>query len=151
MGNKAGLWLAIATTLCLLSSHSLALDTQLALEQRICENLKLASTQVLDDTSDTTKYLSPYIAAELYQQVVQKSVLAAGEAGAETQAPAMAALSCTDTVSTFLMSIKKRMEFNRVDYFVARYRFWIIGALLLVLLGGFFYWRLNRPSTKVAE
>ncbi|MFZ9649673.1 MAG: hypothetical protein ACO29C_06255 [Fluviibacter sp.] len=126
----------------------MSLDNQSVLEQRICENLKTASEQVLDDTSDTTKYLSPYIAAELYEQVVAKSVEAVGGASAGMETPRMAQLPCGDTVSTFLMSIKKRMEFNRMDYFLARYRFWIIGVLIVGLLGGLFYRRLNRHSMQ---
>ena len=81
-------------TVCLLSTHALALDAQPALEQRICENLKIASKQVLDDTSDTTKYLSPYIAAEIYEQVVAKSVVAAGDAKAADLCTAAVAAAC---------------------------------------------------------
>lgn len=131
---------------CIFSGYALALDARSALDQRICENLKIASEQVLDDTSDTTKYLSPYIAAELYEQVVAKSVEAVGGASADMGAPRMAQLPCGETVSTFLMSIKKRMEFNRMDYFLARYRFWIIATLIVGILGGLFYRRLNRYS-----
>lgn len=138
--------LALVATSCLFSAPVLSLDSQSELAQRICENLKTASEQVLDDTSDTTKYLSPYIAAELYDQVVAKSVEAVGGVRADMEIPRMAQLPCGDTVSSFLMSIKKRMEFNRMDYFLARYRFWIITSLIVALLGGLFYRRLNRHS-----
>lgn len=134
--------LAGIVTACLFCGYALALDARSALDQRICENLKIASEQVLDDTSDTSKYLSPYIAAEIYEQVVAKSLVTGASADMET--PRMAQLPCGDTVSTFLMSIKKRMEFNRMDYFLARYRFWIIATLIVGLLGGLFYRRLNR-------
>ncbi|WVH09268.1 MAG: hypothetical protein EoVTN8_621 [Fluviibacter phosphoraccumulans EoVTN8] len=148
MGIKSYFALAVIATGCLFSAPAMSLDNQSVLEQRICENLKAASEQVLDDTRDTTKYLSPYIAAEIYEQVVAKSVEAVGGASAGMETPRMAQLPCGDTVSTFLMSIKKRMEFNRMDYFLARYRFWIIGALIMGLLGGLFYRRLNRHSMQ---
>ena len=148
MRIKFYLALSVVATMCLVSGHALALDKQSELTQRICENLKIASEQVLDDTSDTTKYLSPYIAAEIYEQVVAKSVDAAGGVTADIETPRMAQLPCGDTVSTFLMSIKKRMEFNRVDYFLARYRFWIIAVLIVGLLGCLFYRRLNRHSVR---
>lgn len=150
MGTRFCGALAVVTV-CLLSTHALALDSQSALEQRICENLKTASKQVLDDTSDTTKYLSPYIADEIYEQVVAKSVVAAGDASTDIQAPRMAQLPCGETVSFFLMSIKKRMEFNRVDYFIARYRFWIFTVLIAGLLGALAYCRLNRRSAKASD
>ncbi len=146
MSIKSYFALAVLATGCLFSAPAMSLDNQSVLEQRICENLKAASGQVLDDTSDTTKYLSPYIAAEIYEQVVAKSVEAVGGASADMEAPRMAQLPCGDTVSAFLMSIKKRMEFNRMDYFLARYRFWIIVTLIVGLLGGLFYRRLNRYS-----
>lgn len=148
MRIKTGLSLVLFAMACLLSGRLLALDAQSVLEQRICENLKTASDQVMDDTSDTTKYLSPYIAEEIYEKVVTQSVLAAGDASADIQTPPMAQLPCGDTVSTFLMSIKKRMEFNRMDYFLARYRFWIIAVLIVGLLGGLFYRRFNRHSMQ---
>jgi hypothetical protein len=146
MGIKTYFALMVLAIGCLFSAPALTVDIQSVLEQRICENLKTASEQVLDDTSDTTKYLSPYIASEIYEHVVAKSVEALGGDSAGMETPRMAQLPCGDTVSTFLMSIKKRMEFNRMDYFLARYRFWIIGALIVGLLGGLFYRRLNRHS-----
>jgi hypothetical protein len=146
--NKFYFALAVVALSSLFNAPAFSLDNQSVLVQRICENLKVASAQVLDDTSDTTKYLSPYIAAEIYEQVVAKSVEAVGGASADMETPRMAQLPCGDTVSTFLMSIKKRMEFNRMDYFLARYRFWIIAALILGLLGGLFYRRLNRHSMQ---
>lgn len=148
MGIKSYFALVVLAIGCLFSAPALTVDNQSVLEQRICENLKAASGQVLEDSSDTTKYLSPYIAAELYEQVVAKSVEAVGGASAGMETPRMAQLPCGDTVSTFLMSIKKRMEFNRMDYFLARYRFWIIGVLIVGLLGGLFYRRLNRHSMQ---
>ena len=148
MRNKFYFALAVVALSSLFNAPALSLGNQSVLELRICENLKTASEQVLDDTSDTTKYLSPYIAAEIYEQVVAKSVEAVGGASADMETPRMAELLCGDTVSTFLMSIKKRMEFNRMDYFLARYRFWIIAALILGLLGGLFYRRLNRHSMQ---
>jgi hypothetical protein len=148
MATKVGRALVGVVTVCLLSGYALASDAHTALEQRICENLKIASQQVMDDTSDTTRYLSPYIAAEIYEQVVAKSVVDGASAPAE--APRMAQLPCGDTVSTFLMSIKKRMAFNRIDYFMARHRFWIVSAMVLLLSGGLIYWRRNRQSRKVA-
>lgn len=148
MRIKFYLAFSVIATMFLLSGHALALDKQSELTQRICENLKIASEQVLDDTSDTTKYLSPYIAAEIYEQVVAKSFDAAGGVTADIETPRMAQLPCDDTVSTFLMSIKKRMEFNRMDYFLARYRFWIIAVLIVGLLGGLFYRRLTPHSVR---
>jgi hypothetical protein len=150
MSSKVYLSLAVVASVCLLSGHVQASDSLSALEQRICDNLKTTSTQILDDTSDTSKYLSPYIAAEIYDRVVAKS-LEAGDVSDGLQAPRMAQLPCVDTVSTYLMSIKKRMEFNRVDYFLARYRFWIFFAMIVALLGVWFYWRLDRHATNVAE
>ncbi len=151
MGIKFCRALAVVVTACLLNGHALAVDTRSALAQRICENLKTASKQVQDDTSDTSKYLSPYIAAEIYEQVVAKSVEAVATASADIEAPRMAQLPCGDTVSTFLMSIKKRMEFNRFDYFMARYRLWIVSALIVALIGGLLYRRLNQQSTKMSD
>lgn len=58
MRIKFYLAFSVIATMFLLSGHALALDKQSELTQRICENLKIASEQVLDDTSDTTKYLS---------------------------------------------------------------------------------------------
>ena len=101
------------------------------LSQRICANLADESNRILNDTNITTKYQSPYIAAEIYQQVVEKTL-----DGADLQAPSMAALPCGDTVAAYLMAIKKRMEHNRFDLFVRAHRVLIISILLLALMAG---------------
>ena len=122
-----------------LSSLAYAAGDAAGLNQRICSNLAAASEQVLDDTSTTTKYLSPYIAAEIYQQVVKKSAIPEG-----VVAPTLASLPCGDTVADFLMAIKKRMEYNRVDHFFARYRVFILGLLLLASIAGGLWLRYRK-------
>ena len=101
------------------------------LPQRICANLAVESNRILNDTNITTKYQSPYIAAEIYQRVVEETL-----AGANLQAPSMASLPCGDTVAAYLMAIKKRMEYNRFDLFVRAHRVLIISILLLALMAG---------------
>ena len=146
---RFGSW-CLALGLLLGGAQCLALDAQADLEKRICTNLADEARVVLDDSSDTTKYLSPYIAAEIYQQVVAKSLGPKVTDQGEVTAPSMAALTCGDTVSGFLMAIKKRMEYNRFDYFVLRYRFWIVSALLLVA-GVVFYVRQRRGLGKQGD
>ena len=115
------------------------------LPQRICANLADESNRILNDTNITTKYQSPYIAAEIYQQVVEKSL-----AGADLQAPSMAALPCGDTVAAYLMAIKKRMEYNRFDLFVRDHRVLIISILLLALMAGG-AWLVYRKKQRVRD
>ena len=135
-------WL-MALSVLLVSGPVLAQTAAIDLPQRICANLASESQRVLDDSSATTKYLSPYIAAEIYQQVVSKSM-----AGDDVEAPAIAALPCVDTVSGFMMAIKKRMEYNRVDQFIVSNRVLVYGCLGLLLVGGLIYMRRQRQFTK---
>ncbi len=127
----------------LVMSQSVAQDASADITQRICSNLANETQRVLADTSTTTKYLSPYIATEIYQQVVAKSL-----AGAETAVPTMAALPCGDTVSDFMMAIKKRMEYNRVDHLIANNRVQFYGCLVLLLIGGFIFVRRRRRLSR---
>lgn len=135
----------MALSLLLVAGQAVAQEAAGDLPLRICANLANESQRILDDTSTTTKYLSPYIAAEVYQQVVDKTV-----ASAEVQAPAMAALPCGDTVATYLMAIKKRMEYNRVDFLMADHRRLIITLLILALIaaGGWFIYRKQQLARK---
>lgn len=130
-------------SLLLVSRYGLAEGAASDLSQRICANLATESQHILDDASRTSKYLSPYIAAEIYQQVVDKTVAGSGAA-----APAMAALPCGDTVAAYLMSIKKRMEYNRVDHFVVSNRVQIYSCLVLLLVAGFIYSRYRRRLAR---
>ena len=111
--------------------------------QRICANLVNESKLVLGDSSETSKYLSPNIAAEIYQQVVVKSL-----DEDEIEAPAMVELPCSDIVSDFMMAIKKRMEYNRIDHFIASNRVLFYGSLVLLLVGGFNSLRRQRQSLR---
>lgn len=135
----------MALSLLLATGQCLAEDPAADLPQRICANLAEASQRVLSDTSTTTKYLSPYIAAEIYQQVVDKTV-----AGVDVQAPAMAALPCGDTVAAYLMAIKKRMEYNRVDYLIADHRVLVSSLLVLAVIAGALWYR-NRKQKLARE
>lgn len=135
-------WL-IALSVLLFSGQVLAQTAPINLPQRICANLASESQRLLDDSSATTKYLSPYIAAEIYQQVVTKSMM-----GDDSEAPSIAALPCVDTVSGFMMAIKKRMEYNRVDQFIVSNRVLVYGCLGLILVGGVIYMRRQRQLTK---
>lgn len=143
--------LVLAWGLFCLGAPCVAKDYADDVAQRICANLDDESRRVLDDNSDTSKYLSPYIAAEIYQQVVAKSLEQNATELAAASVPAMAALPCGDTVSGFLMAIKRRMEYNRFDYFVMRYRGWIGAALLIALLSGGFYLRQRQKLAKQAS
>lgn len=124
----------------------LAADAAPDLSQRICANLATESQHILDDASSTSKYLSPYIAAEIYQQVVDRTV-----AGADVSVPAMAALPCGDTVAAYLMSIKKRMEYNRIDHFVVSNRVQIYSCLVLLLVAGFIYSRYRKRLARQTD
>ncbi len=128
----------IALNLLLVSGLVWAQAAVSDLPQRICANLADESKRILNDTSPTTKYLSPYIAAEIYQQVVAKTV-----AGPELESPSMVELPCGDTVAAYLMAIKKRMEYNRVDLLIADHRVLITSVLILALIaaGGWFAYR----------
>lgn len=136
----------MALSLLLMASHGLAEDAVLDLPQRICANLATESERILDDTSPTSRYLSPYIAAEIYQQVVDKTL-----AGADVPAPAMAALPCGDTVAAYLMAIKKRMEYNRIDHFIVGNRVLIYSCLVLLLVAGFIYGRYRRQLSRQSD
>jgi len=135
----------MALSLLLVAGQTVAQEAAGDLPQRICANLANESQRILDDTSTTTKYLSPYIAAEIYQQVVDKTV-----AGADVQAPAMAALPCGDTVAAYLMAIKKRMEYNRVDYLIADHRVLVNSLLVLAVIAGVVWYR-NRKQRLARE
>jgi hypothetical protein len=136
----------MALSLLLLTNLCLAEDAVPDLSQRICVNLSTESQRILDDTSPTSKYLSPYIAAEIYQQVVDKTL-----ASADVTAPAMAALPCGDTVAAYLMAIKKRMEYNRIDHFIVGNRVLIYSCVVLLLVAGFVDSRYRRRLDKQTE
>jgi hypothetical protein len=136
----------MALSLLLLARLGLAEDAVPDLSQRICVNLATEAQRILDDTSPTSKYLSPYIAAEIYQQVVQKTV-----AGADVPEPAMAALPCGDTVAAYLMAIKKRMEYNRIDHFIVGNRVLIYCCVVLLLVAGFVYSRYRRHLARQTD
>jgi hypothetical protein len=53
-----------------------------------------------------------------------------------------------DTVSGFMMAIKKRMEYNRVDQFIVSNRVLLYGCLGLLLVGGLIYMRRQRQFAK---
>lgn len=118
------------------AAQSTAGDREALLSQRICSNLALETQRVLDDAGDTHRYLSPYIVVDLYQQVAADSLasMGASEAGA-LPLPEMSSLPCQDTVSDFMMAIKKRMEYGRFDRMVAANQIWWIGSLILLALG----------------
>jgi hypothetical protein len=126
-----------------MAQMSVATDPD-ALSKKICSNLAATSQQVLDDHSDTRKYLSPYIASELYEQVAADSLASLGVAATdELRAPEMSSLPCQDTVSDFMMAIKKRMEYGRFDRMLVAYRVWFVGGGV-VLLGGLLIFGLFR-------
>jgi len=147
---RLALWmLMLLSLLCgpAMAQVSVATDPDV-LSKKICSNLVAASQQVLDDHSDTRKYLSPSIAIELYEQVVAKSMSALGVADVvPTMAPEMSNLPCQDTVSNFMMAIKKRMEYGRFDRMLLAYRVWVVGGGLILLGGLLIYGLLHRrPS-----
>ena len=148
--NRTAPWL-MAIGILLSCIQCWGVETQADIDKRICVNLAEEARYVLDDNSDTTKYLSPYIAAEIYQQVITKSLGLNPTDQSELLATSMAALPCGDIVSSFLMAIKRRMEYNRFDYFVMRYRSWIVGALLLAALVGVFYARQRCSLVKQSD
>lgn len=116
------------------AAQSTAGDREALLSQRICSNLASETQRVLNDAGDTHKYLSPYIAVDLYQQVAADSLTSM--VGSDTEGlvlPEMSALPCQDTVSDFMMAIKKRMEYGRFDRMVAGNRVWLTGAAILLL------------------
>ena len=116
---------------------------------RICNNLGVQTQRILDDVSDTQKYLSPYIAVDLYQEVVAISQPPAPSpsAGAGEAIPEMSALPCQDKVSAFMMAIKQRMEYGRLDRLLGPNRGWKIGLVILMLLGGWWFVRQRRRAT----
>ena len=117
------------------AAQSTAGDREALLSQRICSNLASETQRVLNDAGDTHKYLSPYIAVDLYQQVAADSLTSM--VGSDTEGlvlPEMSALPCQDTVSDFMMAIKKRMEYGRFDRMVAGNRVWLTGAAILLLI-----------------
>ena len=135
--------LALVLAVALIPAY--AADAQDSLGQLICKNLAIESQKVLDDTDRTSKYLSPYIADEIYQQVLSSSVADYETAGGVVNdLPRMANLPCADTVSGFLMAIKKRMEYNRVDHFVVGNRIPLTVALIVFVMI-IYFWRRFMP------
>jgi hypothetical protein len=141
------LWMLMLLSGPAMAQMSVATDPD-ALSKKICSNLAATSQQVLDDHSDTRKYLSPYIAIELYEQVVARSMAALGVADTDpTMAPEMSSLPCQDTVSDFMMAIKKRMEYGRFDRMLVAYRVWFVGGGIMLLGGLLIYGLLHRRSS----
>lgn len=144
-------WVVLSLSLAagpLMAQSTAVIDTQ-RLSQKICSNLSTMSQQVLDDHSDTRKYLSPYIASELYKQVAAESLASLGVAGTDdVRAPEMSSLPCQDTVSDFMMAIKKRMEYGRFDRMLVAYRVWIVGAGLVLLGALLVYGLLRRRQSE---
>jgi len=126
-------------------SSTFAAGAQNSVDQNICINLALETQKVLEDTETTSKYLSPYIADEIYQQVLSNTILANQVNDlAVDELPRMANLPCADTVSGFMMAIKKRMEYNRVDHFIVGNRV-PLTVILIVFVLIVYLWRRFMP------
>ncbi len=119
------------------------------LASAVCANLALETQAVLNDAGDTHKYLSPYIAQDLYQGVIHRTMAALpAVAAAHVVVPEMSTLPCQDTVSDFMMGIKQRMEYGRFDRMLLDNRVRIALFGFLAVAGFTAYWRWwRRPKT----
>ena len=127
------------------------LNAQLA--QDVCKNLAQETSAVLNDPGDTHKYLSPYIAQDLYQAVVGRTLATLPDGlAASLTPPEMSALPCQDTVSDFMMGIKQRMEYGRFDRMLLdnRERIALIGLLLLLGFAAYRRWWRKPSITKTS-
>ena len=117
-------------------------DLNARFAQDVCTNLAQETRAVLNDAGDTHKYLSPYIAQDLYQGVVSRTLAALPSGVVPTvMVPEMSALPCQDTVSDFMMGIKQRMEYGRFDRMLLDNRVRIALFGLLALMGLVVHWR----------
>jgi hypothetical protein len=125
-----------------------AAEASRQLPERLCQALAQEPARILNDPGDTHKYLSPYVAQDIYEGLVEASLRELPpELRRSVRAPDMSSLPCQDTVSDVMMAIKKRMDYGRFDRFLLgnRVRIAVIAGVLVLMIGLYWHWARRHP------